>query len=253
MIKYIVFLNWFLLAPFLHAQVSNVTWALAPGQDQINVNYDLAPDRFFDVYIEALLDGKVIKPINISGDVGKYIKGGAGKKTTWDILRDNLELEGKLEIKVIAIDLLDDIAGKKAGEKEAPSALKTGGNQKITAIAGLVLGLGSAVYGLSLESKSKDLYAVYTANRLEQASVYQQISREEHYQQANRKHKSALLLLSTGGVATLFSVYQFIRGGKETKLSQTRPSKLQLSPHFTTQWYDHQAHVLPGAMATLRF
>lgn len=171
----------------LQAQVSNVTWALSPEQDKINIHYDLASDRFFDVYIEALLDGRVIKPINISGDIGKYTKGGSGKKTVWDILRDNLELEGKLEIKVTAIDLLEEM------------------------------------------------------------------NREEHYQQANHKHKSALLFISTGGAAALFSVYQFIRGGKGTSVSQVSPAKFQLSPHFTTQWHDQQARFLPGAVATLRF
>lgn len=237
----------------LQAQVSNVTWALSPEQDKINIHYDLASDRFFDVYIEALLDGRVIKPINISGDIGKYIKGGSGKKTAWDILRDNLELEGKLEIKVTAIDLLEDIAGKKMGQNANSPSVKMNSSSKTTAFVSLILGLGSAGYGLSLESKAKDLYTVYKSNRLEQAPVYQEMNREEHYQQANRKHKSALLFISTGGAAALFSVYQFIRGGKGTSVSQVSPAKFQLSPHFTTQWHDQQARFLPGAVATLRF
>ena len=63
MSKYIFFLVLFLFACRTNAQVTNVTWALSPNQDKITILYDLAPERFFDVYIEALLDGKTLKPV----------------------------------------------------------------------------------------------------------------------------------------------------------------------------------------------
>jgi hypothetical protein len=252
-LKFILPLVGLLLSLFVQAQVTNVTWALSPNQDKITIHYDLAPERFFDVFIEALLNGKALKPINLSGDVGKYLKGGPGKQASWDILRDNLELEGKLEIKVIAIDLLDDIAGKKPGEKPESTRIKTGGNSKTTALMGIALGLGSAAYGLSLASKSNDLYSIYEANRIESATVYQSMSREEHYQQANRKHKSSLVFLSTGGIAALYGVYQFIRSGGSNGVTQLKPSNFQISPSFTTQWHDQQIRLLPGAVASLRF
>jgi len=236
------------------AQVTNVTWALSPNQDKITISYDLAAERFFDVYIEARLDEKVLKPLNISGDVGKYLKGGSGKQAVWDILRDNLELEGKLEIKVAAIDLLDDIAGKQSGEKTEPVRIKTGGGGKTSALIGLALGLGSVGYGLSLESKSKDLYSVYKSNRLESAPVFQNQSREDHYLDANRKHKSGLLFLSTGGVAVLYGVYQLIhKGSSHSSSTSSRDPKFNFSPSFSTTHYANQLRLLPGASAALRF
>ncbi len=162
----------------------------------VTINYDLARNSrlpFYDIKVQISLGGKVIaSPAGLSGDLGGQVTAGLGKKIIWDTRQDITSLEGELKVDV----LTNSGAGMNDGMPCAP--IKT-----VPVLAGLggvaVAGLGLMVSGLGQKGESNELYDVYSANTNPDAAVYTTLSRDEHYQDANSKHKNGTLLTLGGG------------------------------------------------------
>lgn len=173
--------------------VSNVVTQVSQERDKVTVTYDLARKTGvtqYNVSIRITLDGEVINAEALSGDVGPNITPGYGKRITWDVLKDVSELYGSLQVEVTA-------------KSNAPDCIPM---KTVPVYAGLsVVGASGIALLLSaskLESESQELYDVYKNNLDPNSPVFDETSREDYYQDANKKHKQAAWL-SAGGITVL--------------------------------------------------
>ncbi len=198
--KYIfILLCTFLLpAGFLKSQptvsaVTNVVTQVSDERDKVTITYDLARKTgipTYNVAVKITLDGEVVSAQALSGDVGPNVTPGYGKRITWDVLKDLSELYGSLQIEVTAKSNAPDCVPIKT----IPVYAGLGG----AAGAGLAL----ILTGLTLESDSKTFYEVYENSTNPNDAVYNELTREEHYEEANSKHKKGQWLTG-GGAAVL--------------------------------------------------
>ena len=75
--------------------VRNVSFQVQ-GQ-KVHVSYDLAGEGVYTVHLRLLEDeGRTltVQPRSVSGDVGKEVRSGKGKKIVWDALKDVESLKG---------------------------------------------------------------------------------------------------------------------------------------------------------------
>lgn len=173
--------------------VTNVVTQVSDERDKVTITYDLARKTgipTYNVAVKITLDGEVVSAQALSGDVGPNITPGYGKRITWDVLKDLSELYGSLQIEVTAKTNAPDCVPIKT----IPVYAGLGG----AAAAGFAL----ILTGLSLDNDHKPLYEIYENNTDPNAVVYNVMSREEHYQEANSKHKKGQLL-AAGGAAVL--------------------------------------------------
>ena len=115
--------------------VSNVSFK-QKGQ-QIEVSYNITGAKFFqffnvDIYV-SIDGGKTYQgPLKeVSGDVGKEIRTGAGKKVYWDVFNEMPDFGGNVAFDVRAIVM----------EKKLPNRFYTGYKGTYTAPIGVVAGL----------------------------------------------------------------------------------------------------------------
>lgn len=162
----------------------------------VTISYDLARNSrlpFYNIKVQLSLGGKVIaSPAGLSGDLGGQVTAGLGKKIIWDTRQDITSLEGELKV-----DVLTDSGGAVDGKMPC-APIKT-----VPVLAGLggvgIAGLGLMVSGLGQKGESNELYDVYREKTNPDDVAYATLSREEHYQDANSKHKSGTWLTIGGG------------------------------------------------------
>jgi hypothetical protein len=197
--KRLLFPLFFLCFGFIQAQnnpISNVNIRVSDERDMVTISYDLARNSrlpFYNITVNLSLGGKTIaSPAGLSGDLGSQVTAGLGKKIIWDTRQDITSLEGELKI-----DVLTD-SGTTVDGNMPCAPIKT-----IPVLAGLggvaITGLGLMVSGLGQKGESTDLYDVYSSKTNPDDAVYTTFSRDEHYQDANSKHKNGSWLTLGGG------------------------------------------------------
>lgn len=202
--------------------VSNVKWELE-NDERIVITYDLAKQGnaiYFDVALKVIIDNKAIVPKSVSGDVGNYVRMGTGKKVIWNIFDDLAELNGELSVEVSATSPVPtntattNTAAKKPEEtvkapdllKNLPSGATGKGIPFWVGLGGIgATGAGLIASGLKSSSDAKDLYNVYKENTVETAGVYEEMgsTRNDVYDEANKKHKTGTFLKVAGGAVLL--------------------------------------------------
>lgn len=176
--------------------ISSVNIRVSEEQDMVTITYDLMRNSkipFYDIKVSLKLGGKEINnPVGLSGDLGPQVTAGLGKKILWDTRQDITALEGELKVDILTTTGIEGSVG-------APcTPIKT-----VPVIAGLggvaVTGLGLLVSGLGQLGNGNDLYDIYSKNTDPDNSVYASLTRDEHYQEANSKHKQGTWLTLAGG------------------------------------------------------
>ena len=199
-----------------HAQrVANVDWNLDASQENILITYDLIKEgagsnQYFQVSVKATLNDKPLNIASLIGDIGGYVKAGVGKRIVWAWASDVSEIEGNLKFTIVAVDPLSSnpTPANPAVNPNAARTTPTAGRPVppwagITGSGGLaVTGIGLGVAGLSQISNSRELYTVYETNLDPSAAVYSELSRDEHYTEANAQFKKGQWF-SYGGLAIL--------------------------------------------------
>jgi len=189
--------------------VSNVNWELE-GDERIVITYDLAKvdnSIYFNVSVKVKIDNEIINARALSGDVGNFVKAGTSKKIVWNIFEDISDLNGALSVEVIAFnpvpstsdtdtDKDKDVTPSPAGKMAAaniPFWAGMGG----TAITGVLL----LTNGSKSAGEGTDLYEIYRNNTVETSAVYAEMgtSRDDVYNEANKKYKNGTLLQVAGG------------------------------------------------------
>ena len=86
------------------AKVENINF-YAEGSN-LMVTYDIVkakPAEVFNIWIKIVtISGKTINPVNVTGDIGSGITGGTGKKITWDVGAERVELNEEFSVEVFA-------------------------------------------------------------------------------------------------------------------------------------------------------
>jgi hypothetical protein len=194
-----------------HAQVvSNVNWELE-GDERIVITYDLGKKDnyiYFDISVRVKIDNQTVTPKALSGDVGHYIKVGAGKKIIWNMFEDISELNGELSVEVLAVNPVPNGpvgAVTSTDTTTQPVNMNLPQGKKIPYWVGLggiaATGVAMLMGGLKTRSEGSDLYDVYEVNRYEDADIYGELgsSRDEVYDEANKKNKSGTVMMIAGG------------------------------------------------------
>jgi len=225
----------FALANSLYSQttspaVTNVVTQVSPENDKVTVTYDLARRpgvTTYNIVVKITLDGEIVSAQALSGDVGPNVTPGYGKRIVWDVLKDLSELYGSLKIEVSSKTITPDCVPMKT----------------IPVWAGLsgafVAGSALVISGLQLESDSKEVYDIYKNNLDPNAPVYDELTREEHYQSANSDHKKGTWMIVggatvivAGGAIMIARLIQIKKYNKNCagKTSDAFPKKWNIQP-----------------------
>lgn len=202
------------------------------GEPTLEITYDITKAKdasVFEVKIEeAIVNGQKVKITNIEGDIGDYIKRGAKKKAYWKILYD-IPYD---EFTVDEVIVLAYPVGLPPSVDCPCNQLPIGAG--VLSIAGS--GLGIVVWGLTQESQASADYDDYVNDRDPNSSFYTEngITRDELYDQANKKHKTAQVIMSVGGAVILASggmlAKRFIDKAR-CKRENNCASNFELSPY----------------------
>ena len=210
------------------AQISNVKTKISEERDKVTITYDLARNpriTFYNIKINISLDGTTVNATGISGDIGTQVTAGFGKKIIWDVTKDLSEISGELKVEV-------------ATETKAVTNCKP--INAVPAYAGLgtvaLSGIGLIISGLTIENNSKELYDVYATNLNPSAAVYDELSREDHYSEANKKHKLSTGLLSGGGAIIVVGGAAFITRSIKIRNYNRRCAGLSAAPPKRLDW-----------------
>ncbi len=88
-----------------NAKVENVDFSVQ-GETLV-INYDLNKGKLgemFSVSVNIMTKaGKKISAFSFTGDIGKGVYGGKGKKIVWDISKDNVYLDDEITVEVLAL------------------------------------------------------------------------------------------------------------------------------------------------------
>jgi hypothetical protein len=215
-----------------------VNWELE-GDERIVITYDLGKKDnyiYFDVSVRITIEDQTITPKALSGDVGNFIKVGTGKKIIWNMFEDISELNGELSVEVLAVNPVPtgptaDV--QKSDTTTSPDMQLPAGN-KIPFWVGLggvgATGVGLLMSGIKNSSESQDLYNIYKENTIEDSPVYDEMgsTRDEVYDEANKKHKTATVMTIAGGAVLLTA--GIIMVNRMIQAKKLRQQNLSFSP-----------------------
>jgi hypothetical protein len=228
------------ICPSIAQVVSNVKWELE-GNERIIITYDLAKLNniiYFDVSVKAKIDDKVIEAKALSGDVGTYIKVGANKQIVWNMFEDISAINGQLSVEVLAFNPVPQISTPSvSGNTRDSLQIEKVPGPKIPFWAGMggicVTGVGLLTAGIKGAGESQDLYKVYKDNRIESSAIYTEIgsTRDEVYEDANKKHKNAALLQVAGAAVFLGAGVMIVNRMIQAKRIERRG--LAVTPHMS--------------------
>jgi hypothetical protein len=240
-----------LFAPALTAQtkarIDNVDFTA--DADKISINYDIIDsqaDETFYIWIQVQsASGKLINAKSTSGDIGKGVKGGFGKKIEWNYKLDKLDIEDEISIEVFATS---EIPGKKT-EEPAPvkPQEKTYTGRKISVgeamlFSALLPGLGKVYvkghganwmwgvvgYGFIAGSVLMN-HAAYDNLEAYRAS-YDPDERDDLYSKA--QGQAVISYVFAGGAITIWVIDFISTGVKAGKAKRANQSRVQFNGGF---------------------
>ena len=176
----------------------SIEWEVDTDGNLINLRYKISGVKEKKPYLGVFVDAKgevgVVPIIYATGDIGPGIDNDESreKEISFDPIRNGLEDLGNLEFKFDVVSFPAEYA--RQGE------VRTAPVRQIPYAAATVLGAGAGIYALSLFGASADLYDTYESERNPYAPVYDELSRDDHFEGANQKYLNAQILAYGGGV-----------------------------------------------------
>lgn len=212
-----------------NAQITNVKTRINDEQDKVTITYDLARDpkiTFYNIKLKITLDGELVTATGLSGDLGGQVTAGLGKKVVWDVTKDLSEISGELKV-----DVTTDSKPQNAPCRPINAVPAYAGLGTVAAS-----GLGLLIGGLSLENQSGELYDIYKTNLDPESAVYAELSRADHYAEANKKHKTGTALSAGGGaIMVIGGAILVTRLIKIKKYNRDCARKMGFVPNFDLQ------------------
>lgn len=214
----------------------------------VTVFYDLAPNEpnsFFDTEISVIINMKKVKVNTVSGDVGKRVKAGTGKKIIWNAKND---IGTMLEDDFVKVDVI-------ARKNVAISKGKNNNNLYI-GIGGTLVGGGLFALGMSNESESKNSNKILETFPNATDPYYDKVlgkTMEEVTDEVDKKHNSAVILKAAGATVAaagiFFLIKHFVNNKKEQNV-MVEPVLLS-NPSFALDQKGYNPAY--GAKVTVRF
>lgn len=239
--------------------VSNVNWELE-GNERIVITYDLArldDYIYFDVSVVVKVEEKVVAAKALSGDVGNFVRIGTNKKIVWNIFEDISELNGALSVEVLAFNPVPStttsVSEKSKGDTPPTPKMPTARIPFWAGMGGIgVTGVGLLTAGIKSAGEGQDLYKIYKENTIETAALYTDLgsTREEVYEEANKKYKNGSLLQIAGAAilvtAGAMIVNRMIQSKKVVRA-------VALSPYINVNSDNESGKVLADTGLSLRY
>lgn len=144
-------------------------------KEKLIIKYDIIdayPEQLFTISaIMETASGKIIKPVHISGDVNKQLKGESGYQITWDLKADEIYLDESVDIQLLT-DISVDLNYYSFSGLLLRSTLFPGsGSMKLdrsgSALALGIFGYGSLIASGVLWAKSNQAYDAYKTSTTE--------------------------------------------------------------------------------------
>ncbi|MDZ4710329.1 MAG: hypothetical protein SH818_18155 [Saprospiraceae bacterium] len=234
--------------------ISNTQIKVSEHQDKVTITYDLARTKkipFYNIFLRITIDGEEIQAKGLSGDIGNTVYPGTERKVIWDALTDVSELSGELKIEVLTNTQVS------ASEINAPSEVKI-----VPAYAGLggvvVTGGTLAFLGFKAFGDYKPLYSVYKLNTNPSSSIFNQLSREEYYDDANSKYKkgqymliAGVTILAAGGYMMISRIIKIKKYKK--KMSAKQPNSAFKSFEVKPSFAAYSMSLQPGLSLKISF
>ncbi|MGM0667633.1 MAG: hypothetical protein ACQETA_09955 [Bacteroidota bacterium] len=211
-------------------RVDNVHFYFSPAENEAIIIYDLintSPLKQYEIEI-LFIDGmnQTITPLTVFGDVGQDVQGGENRRIVWKIFDDveRLSKGARPLIRIVSVKegpvdptlaLIMDQMQK--GEKNNPQfEMKREG----ALIGGLAFGVGAVVCGFKANEfmKEKDMAE----------------SLEDYNRAGENADKFYTISYVLGGISAVsigYSVYQYIRRGKEK-----RETSFSLAPGLNNEF-----------------
>lgn len=242
--KFIKHLTYFILSLFFSltslfsqtARIENIQLFFDNSSNKVIITYDFKNYSAYESYdIELILqDGNnlIVKPVSVTGDVGKDITGGANKKISWSVLDDVDELSETARpiitithIGTITIDpsmaLIIDQINKSNKSKYSFKVMRDGV---------MLLGAGTGVSALVFKLKADDyIDQQKTAENIEEYDIAGE--------NASRYYTMSMI---SGGVSIIcvgFALYQYIWSDKHEQKKHALYIAPDLHNGVSIAWY----------------
>ncbi len=259
---FVIFAILLISAPGLFAQtkatIANVDFYAE--SNKIIITYDIVdyqPGETFNIWIQVKsTGGKIVNAKTTTGDIGKGIAGGPGKRIEWDYIADQFNIADEVSIEVFAA--LEGAAKKtetkQAETKEtkpaAPPPATTQGYRKISVGTAMVLsailpGLGKTyIKGHGANWMLGVLgYGLITVSVLENHAAYDNLEdyrastdpdeRDKLYNKA--VGQAAISYVCIGGAITIWVVDLITTGVKAGKARKNPEPRVQINGNFDMQ------------------
>lgn len=237
-----------------HPAISNTQIKVSEHQDKVTITYDLERNKkipFYNIFLRITIDGEEIQAKGLTGDVGSTVYPGPDRKVIWDALTDVSELSGELKIEVLSDTKISAAQGNPGNEVKIVPAY--------AGLGGVVLTGGTfAFLGFQALGDYKPLYSVYKLNTDPSATIFNQLSREEYYNDANAKYKKGQYMLIAGGAILAAGGYMMIsriikinkyKKTMSAKNSQSAVRSIDLKP----VWAFSGENIQPGLSLNIKF
>jgi hypothetical protein len=212
------------------AQVENVDF-FVEGETLV-INYDLEKAKtgeLFNITVNIMTKaGKKISAFSFTGDVGKGIYGGKGKKIVWDLTKDNVYLDDEITVEVLAQSEMQakpvSVGGAMLRSLVFPgwgnSYVKDGGAYWLMGVFGYAAA-GGAVF---FNNKSYNAFEDYKVSEdpVERGQLY---TDAEDYQQ-----KQKTLMVGAAAIWAVDLIWTGIQAGSANK--KARSQKVSMGYYY---------------------
>ena len=216
------------------AQIDNNVDFYQEGTDLI-ITYDIVkatPAETFTIWVRIYYtaSGREINAYSLSGDIGKDVRGGQGKRIVWDMQADNVTIDDEIHVQILA---KSNIQPKVKTEKKVSvgqalllSAILPGlGNMKAKG-GGAYWLIGVAGYGLiggSIAMNSA-AYNAYEKYKKETSAS----KRDDLFNDAGDKEQTSKIMFGSAiGIWVIDLIWTGIQAGQANK--KYRESKLSMN------------------------
>lgn len=202
---------------------TNIRFRLDNALRMVVIEYDLPTVQNGDsLYVELqTTSGSTIRPLTVSGDVGKNLRPGTNKTIYWNVLKDNIQLNEDVQVIIRLARPLSQVTQQRTSPMTSGRpAVNSSSRTDFIPIAGWVATVGLATYSFLLASANNKAVRKYNAEP-QVVDTQAELDRfnEMKQQVDSRKGTFYLVAGATAAFAVANVVYMVVKKQKQTTLS----------------------------------
>jgi hypothetical protein len=213
------------------ARVSNIDFYLA--NEELIITYDILnsePGELFQIKVSILTEsGKPVNAKSFKGDFGDNVSGGSGKKIVWEISKDIVFLDEKINVQVEAVNQNPKVLKPVSkGKALLLSTLYPGlGSSKIT-LRGYHLIKGVAAYGSLAGSYLYKKKSHQSA--LDYDKAITSVDRDKYFNASQHEDQLSKILLYTAGAIWIIDYVTVIASENRSQKKGFKSKIVYLGP-----------------------